>query len=126
MEASYKYGGFMRASYIKNNPWGVPGGLSLTGHTLSLIGIEINWDIKRAKIQHDSTQKIFVSKHQNKATFKNLEALEPLYSLINLIGLTSPVPSQNFLILLGDHPWHQNDQYWSLFEEWIIKNPTFH
>ena len=24
-----------------------------------------------------------------------------------------------------DHPCHQNDQYWSLFVEWIIKNPIF-
>ena len=27
---------------------------------------------------------------------------------------------------LLDHPWYQNDQYWSLFEEWIIKNPVFY
>ena len=25
-----------------------------------------------------------------------------------------------------DHPLHQNDQYESLFVEWIIKNPIFH
>ena len=25
-----------------------------------------------------------------------------------------------------DHPWHQNNQYWSLFVEWIIKTPIFH
>ena len=25
-----------------------------------------------------------------------------------------------------DHPWHQNDQYWSFFVEWIMKNPIFH
>ena len=25
------------------------------------------------------------------------------------------------------HPhWHQNDQYWSLFGDWIIKNPNFY
>jgi hypothetical protein len=25
-----------------------------------------------------------------------------------------------------DDPWHQNDQYWSIFVEWIIKNPNFY
>ena len=25
-----------------------------------------------------------------------------------------------------DLHWHQNDQYWPLFVEWIIKNPNFH
>ena len=25
-----------------------------------------------------------------------------------------------------DHPWHQNDQYWSLIVERILKNPIFH
>ena len=25
-----------------------------------------------------------------------------------------------------DYPWHQNDQCWPLFLEWIIKNPIFH
>ena len=26
----------------------------------------------------------------------------------------------------SNHPQHQNDQYWSLFVEWIIKNPIFY
>ena len=25
-----------------------------------------------------------------------------------------------------DHPWHPNDQYWSLYVEGFIKNPMFH
>ena len=25
-----------------------------------------------------------------------------------------------------DHQWHQNDQYWSFFVEWFIKNLNFH
>ena len=25
-----------------------------------------------------------------------------------------------------DHQWHQNDQYWSFFVEWIIKNSIFY
>ena len=27
---------------------------------------------------------------------------------------------------LSDHHWHQNNQYWSFFVEWIAKNPIFH
>ena len=26
----------------------------------------------------------------------------------------------------SDHQWHQNDQYWSFFVEWFIKNLNFH
>ena len=38
------------------------------------------------------------------------------------------IPSQvkNVQILMLDHPWQQNDQYFSFFVEWIIKNPIFH
>ena len=29
----------------------------------------------------------------------------------------------NSNLLAKDHAGHQNDQYWSFFVEWIIKNP---
>ena len=44
----------------------------------------------------------------------------------DLTSLYSPISSKNFLILMVESNLYQNDQYWSLFVEWIIKNLIFH
>ena len=35
-------------------------------------------------------------------------------------------PQKRFWSWWSDHHWHQNNQYWSFFVEWITKNPIFH
>ena len=39
---------------------------------------------------------------------------------------TAQFPQKTSWFRWSDHPQHQNDQYWSLFVEWIIKNPIFY
>ena len=57
-----------------------------------------------------------------------LISLIDLGSLRNLSGLNH---FQNPFFLqkipdLDDPTWYHNDQYWSLFVDWIIKNPKFY
>ena len=52
--------------------------------------------------------------------------LNGLCNLTGLNSLNSPISSKNFLIQMVWSSQHQNDQYWSLFVEWIIKNPIFY
>ena len=85
------------------------------------------------------------SKHQNKADFKNLDDSEVpscdfLGFIISVASMTSTASTtsmasmtstasfhqKNYWFWWLDHPWHQYDQYWPLFMEWIIKNPIFH
>ena len=81
---------------------------------------------------HDSTPKNVFSKHQNKADFKNLDDSEvPSCDfpglIISVASMTSTASFHQKLYWSWwfDDPWHQNDQYWSIFVEWIIKNPIF-
>ena len=68
----------------------------------------------------------------SKVIFKNREtsaaSLTSAASATSLSSLASPAlfPPRNSWSWWFDHHWHQNDQYWSLFVEWIIKNPLFH
>ena len=87
-------------------------------------------------------QKIFISKHQNKAEFKNLDDSQVLSSDFPGLGtsLTSAASAASLASTTStaqfhqrtswnwwlEHSWHQNDQYWSLYVEWIIKNPIIH
>ena len=84
-------------------------------------------------------QKIIFSKHQNKAEFKNLDDSEVLSidfsgvrtSAASLISLASTASKTLFHQKTSwfwwlNHPWHQNNQYWALFVECIVKNPIFH
>ena len=101
--------------------------------------------LKFNMIFHDYTPIFFFSKHKNKAEFKCLDDSEVLSSdfpdlrtsaasVISAASTTS-VASMTFTASFHqkhywlwwlDHSWHQNDHYWSLFVEWIIKNPIFH
>ena len=109
---------------------------------------------KGAKIQLDTSwfyQKvIFFLKYKNKAEFTNLDDYEILSSdfpglrmfavsmtstastrpsLNNLHGLNdldSLISSKKYWSWWFDHPWHPNDQHWSLLMEWIIKNSNFY
>ena len=96
-------------------------------------------------IFHESTKSIFFSKHQNKAEFKNLDDSKVLSSdfpdlrtsaasmtstasttSMASMTFTASFHQKHYWLWWLDHPWHQNDHYWSLFVEWIIKNPIFH
>ena len=85
------------------------------------------------------------SKHQNKAEFKNLDDSKVLSSdfpdlrtsaasmtstasttSMASMTFTASFHQKHYWLWWLDHPWHQNDQYWSLFVEWIIKNPIFY
>ena len=103
---------------------------------------------KVAKIQHHISwfkQKNIFSKHQNKAEFKNLDDSLDLNSdfpglRTSAVSITSTASMTSVASMPStasihqkiywswwlDHPWHPNDQYQSLFVEWIIKNPIFH
>ena len=109
---------------------------------------------KGAKIQLDTSrfyQKVFFFlKYKNKAEFTNLDDYEILSSdfpglrmfavsmtstastrpsLNNLHGLNdldSLISSKKYWSWWFDHPWHPNDQHWSLLMEWIIKNSNFY
>ena len=102
-------------------------------------------DRKGAKIEHDISwfyPKMLFIKHQNKVNFKKMDAFEVLSSdfpgLKTSAASLASAASAASLALTAlfhhttscswclDHPWHQNDQYWSLFVEWIIKNTLFH
>jgi hypothetical protein len=96
-------------------------------------------------IFHDSTPQLFFSKHKNKAEFKCLDDSEVLSSdfpdpktsaasmtsvasTASMASMTSTASfhQKNYWSWWFDHPLHSNDQYQSLFVEWIIKNPIFH
>ena len=103
---------------------------------------------KVAKIQHDILwfkQKNVFSKHQNKAEFKNLDdsldlnrdfsglrtsavSMTSTASMTSVASMTSTASIHQNIYWSWwlDHPWHPNDQYQSLFVEWIIKSPVFH
>ena len=104
-------------------------------------------DRKGTRIQYDISwfyppKKIF-SKHKNKAEFKYLDEFEVLSSdfpglktsaasmtsVASAASMASMTSTASFYIknsfLWFDHPWHQNDQYWSISVEWIIKNHSF-
>ena len=105
-------------------------------------------DKKDGKFQYDISwiyQINIFSKHQNKAEFKNLDDSKVLSrnfpdlrtsaaSMTSTASTTSMASmtftasfhQKHYLLWWLDHPWHQNDQYRSLFVEWIIKNPIFH
>ena len=89
--------------------------------------------------------KIFPPKHRNKAEFYNMDDSEVISSdfpglRTSAASMTSTASTTSVASMtstasfhqrtswtwLLDHPWYQNDQYWSLFEEWIIKNPVFY
>ena len=101
--------------------------------------------LKFNMIFHDSTKTIFFSKHQSKAKFKKLDDFEVLSSdfpdLRNLavsgtsaasttsmasMTFTASFHQKHYWLWWLDHPWHQNDQYWSFVVEWIIKNRICH
>ena len=107
---------------------------------------------KGAKIQHKFwwfCQKIFFSKQQNKVLkLLNSRIWKPLKSSVVIFqaletssaSLTSAAsatsaastaskcqfPQKRFWSWGSDHHWHQNNQYWSFFVEWITKNQIFH
>ena len=105
-------------------------------------------DKEGGKFQYDISwiyQINIFSKHQNKAEFKNLDdskvlsrnfpSLRASAASMTSAASTTSMASMTFTASFHlkhywlwwlDHPWHQNDQYRSLFEEWIIKNPKFH
>ena len=96
-------------------------------------------------IFYDSTKKLSFSKHQCKAVLKNLDDSEVLSSdfpglRTSAASMTSTASTTSVASMTStasfhqrtswtwwlDHPWYQNDQYWSLFVGWIIKNPIFY
>ena len=103
---------------------------------------------KGGKFQYDISwiyQINIFSKHQNKAEFKNLDDSKVLSSdfpdfrtsaasmtstasttSMASMTFTASFHQKHYWLWWLDHPWHQNDHYWSLFVEWIIKNPIFH
>ena len=117
---------------------------------LSLILFYIGWPqqpqiekvLKSNLIFHESTKDFFSKKkHRNKAEFYNLDDSEVLNSdfpglrtsaasMTSITSVASMTSTASFhqrtsWTWWSDHPWYQNDQYWSLFKEWIIKNPVF-
>ena len=94
---------------------------------------------------HDSTPKFIFSKYQNKAEIQNMDDSEVLISdfsglrtsaasMTSLASATSMASTTSEALFHQitswswwlDHPWHQNDQSWSIFVEWIIKNPILY
>ena len=94
-------------------------------------------------------QLFFFSKHQNKVLkLLNSRIWKPLKSSVVIFqaletssaswtsapSATSVAstaskgqfPQEKVWSWLSDHHWHQNNQYWSFFVEWIAKNPIFH
>ena len=105
-------------------------------------------DRKSAKIQHDISwfkQKKIFSKHQNEAEFKNLDdsldlsndfpglrtsavSMTSTASMTSVASMTSTASIHQKICWSWwlDHPWHPNDQYQSLFVEWILKILIFY
>ena len=54
-----------------------------------------------------------------------LQPQQPRWPQCDLYSLISTTTKKNYWSWWLDPPWCQNDQYWSLFKEWIIKNPVF-
>ena len=82
-------------------------------------------------IFHDPTKKLFFSKHQNKAEFKNLDDTEVLSSDFPDLRTSAASFHQNKITdsdgwIISGTKMTNNSLYWSLFVEWIIKNPIFH
>ena len=132
---------------------GASGGLEFYFSSTSFQKSNIGWpqqlptekELKFNMIFHDSTKKVIFSKNQNKAEFKNLDdskvlsrnfpSLRASAASMTSAASTTSMASMTFTASFHlkhywlwwlDHPWHQNDQYRSLFVEWIIKNPKLH
>ena len=101
--------------------------------------------LKFNMIFHDSNKNYLFSKHGNKAENKNLDdsldlnsdfpglktfavSMTSTASMTSVASMTSTasIHQNNYWSWWLDHPWHPNDQYQSLFVEWIIKIPIFH
>ena len=87
----------------------------------------------------DSTQKFFFSKHPNKAKFNDMDDSAVLSSHFSgIITSAASMTSTASITSMASfhqkiywswwlvHSWYQNDQFWSLFVEWIIENPIFY
>ena len=103
-------------------------------------------------IFNDNVKTFFFSKQQNieilvlkllnsrswitlKSSVGIFQALKTSPALLTLVASatslastasTAQFPQKTSWFRWSDHPQHQNDQYWSLFVEWIIKNPIFY
>ena len=94
---------------------------------------------------HDSNQKSCFQNIKKKAEFINLDDSEVLSSdfpclktstasLTSSASTTSMASTTSTALFYQrtywfwwlDHPWNQKCQYWPLFVEWIIKDPTLH
>ena len=129
------------------------GGLEIWVSSTSFQISDIGWPqqplaeklLKFNMIFHDSNKKKIFSKHQNKAEFKNLDDSLDLNSdfpglRTSTVSMTSTASMTSVASMTStasihqkfhwswwlDHPRHPNDQYQSLFVEWIIKSPVFH
>ena len=138
-----------------NESWSIAGsgGLEIWVSVISFWKSDIGWPqqplaeklLKFNMIFHDSNKKKIFSKHQNKAEFKNLDDSKVIsrnfpYLRTSAASMTSTASTtsmasmtftasfhqKHYWLWWLDHPWHQNYHNWSLFVEWIIKNPIFH
>ena len=106
------------------------------------------------KLQQSLTEKMlkfnmtwhFFSNHQNKVIlflkllntrtwitlnssvviFQALETSLTSVIFTTSLASTAQFPQKTSWSWWSEHLWHQNEQYWSLFVEWIIKNPILH
>ena len=97
----------------------------------------------------DSVKRFFFSKHQNKVLkllnsriWKTLKSSVVIFQALETSSASwtsaasatsvastaskGQYPQEKVWSWLYDHHWHQNNQYWSFFVEWIAKNPIFH
>ena len=127
------------------------GGLEIWVSWTSFQKSSISWPQQPSKVLkfnmifHDSTKINFVSKHQNKADFENLVNSEVLRSdfsglRTSAASVTSTASTASVASMTStasfhqkmywswwfNDPWHLYDQSWSIFVEWIIKNPIFY
>ena len=91
-----------------------------------------NFFFQNTKLKYFSPQNIeFKNQDDLEDDFPGLRnhcSLIDLSGLCNLIGLNSLYSLifwKNFLIPMVWSSRHQNDQYWSFFVEWFIKNLNF-
>ena len=101
--------------------------------------------LKFHMIFHDFTQKNFFSNNKNKGEFKCLDDSEVLSSdfpglRTSTVSMTSTASMTSVASMTStasihqkicwtwwlDNPWHPNDQYQSLFVEWILKILIFY
>ena len=119
-----------------NESWSIAGsgGLEIWVSVISFWKSDLGWPqqplaeklLKFNMIFHDSNKKIFFQNIKIKLNLRTWMTEILSSDFTDLRTSAASFHQKHYRSWWLDHPRHPNDQYQSLFVEWIIKSPVFH